>query len=173
MKAVRNGLILGVVAALATSVSAQTSYNGTGGPIGGNPIGCGDVNSVAVTYGAINIAGSPLATNMSVDLLGLNHTWAGDLSAQLTRSAGGAYTTTLFDRPGTSGAACGNASDFIAGNTYRWDNSGVAFPEAPPSPIPSSVWRPTGDLGAPSTALLGSPGGTNVNGTWKDRKSVV
>ncbi len=159
MKTPMYGVALVVVAALAATASAQV-FEGTGGAILDTGVGCGDPGSAPTTFGNIEVSGIVDAQDVEVELVGLNHTWAGDL--EITVSGPGGFDTHLLDRPGADGSACGSLSDFIASNQYVWSNSGNTFPEAPADPIPSGKYFPTANFGSPSTAL---PTG-DINGTW-------
>ncbi len=159
MKTVAN--VLAVVAILGfVATAGADDFSAGGGAISDTGFGCGDPSTTATTFPVISIPGG-FDTIASVQLDGLNHTWAGDIDIQLDGPGG--YNTFLVDRPGTDGAACGSAADYVSNNTYNWANGGSLISEAPSDPIPSGGYAPTGEFGAASTAL---PTGAAIAGDW-------
>lgn len=160
MKAVANALAVVAILGFAMTASA-TPFSAGGGGITDGGVGCSDASAPSTVFPVITIPGGAGDTIDSVELNGLQHTWAGDLEITLDGPAG--YNTHLLDQPGASGTGCGSSSDFVASNTYDWANSGGLFPESPGNPIPSGTFQPTADPGGPSTPL---PSGINTAGDW-------
>ena len=65
--------------------------------------------------------GGEIASFKSIEILGFNHSWAGDLQIFLTHKDTGT-TVTLLDRPGVPESTFGDSADF-AGN-YTWIDGG-------------------------------------------------
>ncbi len=117
---------------IGATASAQFSVTGAGSPIpstgtGGNgtwptiqPPSPG-TSTVSVGVQVFSIE--------SVELLGMNHTWMGDLQLVLTDPTGLSHT--LFVRPGKDfgGSNVGNSGDFVSGDYKIVETGGATFPQ--------------------------------------------
>ena len=62
-------------------------------------------NDPAGIFSTINIGADEVITDVTVTLFGLNHTWVGDVTAEVVHD--GATTAVLFERVGDLGGANG------------------------------------------------------------------
>ncbi|HRF17132.1 MAG TPA: hypothetical protein PK977_03155, partial [Chitinophagaceae bacterium] len=153
------------------NTTGSTTITGTasGGTVGGTgTFSSGTINLAIVDNGSVNSTIALPAINITNanDLkvrINANHTWVGDLTFQLTSPCGVTY---LFDRPGLNppGTCCGSSSD-LAG-VYEFDlAAATAFPEAPASPVPTGIYRPTDAFGAPHN-WAGAAFPCSAGGNW-------
>lgn len=153
--------------ALATGAGASAnilmSYSGQGGAI---PDSVGGVPGVFTTN--IMVSDSAPIKDVTVNLSGLNHTWAGDLRISLTHDDTGT-SVDLANRVGrTGGAGFGDSSDYGGDYSFNDDFGGDLWAEAAAiggaSIIPSGDYFPTTLEGALSS--LASFDGEDLNGSW-------
>ena len=127
MKATRIIVSLAFVCAGASSGSAQLSVSGPGSAVPAAGTGGGGVwTSTQPPSHAASVVNMPVpVTNVdSVELLGLNHTWIGDLQASLRSPDGVEHL--IFLRPGVDfgGSSVGNSGNFLLGD-YEFVESGA------------------------------------------------
>jgi hypothetical protein len=153
-------MLLGCAAALIAPPALASSIDGTNA----NPFAIPD-NDAGGASSDIVIAQTDLIADVTIEI-NIEHTWVGDLTAQLSR---GGDTVELFRRPGLAGAAifggcCGNSAD--VNGTYVFNDSfGGDFWNAAGNPIASGDYFPSTQNGV-ATSLIGTFGGQAANGTW-------
>lgn len=108
--------------------------------------------------------------SLSVTILGLTHSWVGDLTAQLTH-VGSGTTQWLFFRIGNpEGDCCGDSSDF--GGDYTFADGGAdiwAAAAALPggSIIPPGTYSATGPASSAALPLSAVFNGLPAAGIWR------
>jgi hypothetical protein len=146
--------------AVTGTASAQISFPGAGGfgPIA-DGVGNGTSGAPSISNATVP-AGTGLIQNVSIDFGpgGLTHTFVGDLTVRLTHPNG----TTGMDimlRPGRgSTAAFGFGSDFVAANTYAFQDAGtVLFNVAPPAIIATGVYEASSSNNPPDATGINNP----------------
>ena len=151
---------LAVLCFAATSaVSFGQVWSGAGGSIP-------DASAAAPGSFSSTILGVPSLSSVSaIAILGLSHTWSGDLVATVTGPSGSA---TLFVRIGRTtanalGSPFGSSSDF--GGNYIFVNSGGGdiWAAAANSPIPGGSYNASGGLSGAATGLFP---GAQAGGNW-------
>ena len=115
--------------------------------------------------GDIEVSESAVVVDVTV-LINLTHSWAGDLTAQLSH---GGNTVELFRRPGLADAevdtgCCGNSADFDGEYSFNDLFVGDLF-NAAGDPIPEGEYFPSTTNGVP-TSLVSTFGGMDSAGTW-------
>lgn len=111
---------LKIAAAAMALVAATPSLATVYGPGAGFAIP--DNNVVGASSTIAVGAGNGLVSSITVTLTGLNHTWAGDLVATLTK---GATTITLFNRLAFPSNPNGSNNDFSG--TYTFSDAGLTM----------------------------------------------
>lgn len=133
----------------------------------------GSLGSMA--SGTVVVSGMGAVTTDINIIIGMSHTWVGDLVIKVVGPGGG--VSTMVSRPGLAETAddgsgcCGDSSDLDFANRQKFDNDG-GFPSAETmgsaqggaTVIPASTWTP--DAGATSGGSLDIYDGTDPNGTW-------
>jgi hypothetical protein len=158
---VRSALALASVVAIAGSASANV-YVGVGGAIPDSPAP-GIVSTIV-------IGDSFQITDLTFTILGLTHTWAGDLVATVTHVDSG-ISIDLFHRVGRVNSGFGDSSDF--GGDYRFGDgeTGDLWAAAAAIPggavIPGGGYRTSGANSSAFTSILALFAGVNVSGTWQ------
>jgi hypothetical protein len=141
---------------------------GFGGP--GGPGGPGGFGGFPRTSDIVVATSYFTVSTLTVTLTNLNHTFAGDLTAELQHVDTG-KTVSLFKRVGmTINTQCGSQSSFKG--TYRFDDAFTgnlwSFPNNAPLITPANYY-PTTTAGAKS--ILDAPPsgfrGESVAGTWR------
>jgi len=137
--------ILAVSILLAGSASAQFSETGVGDfiPAGGvntgNPAGF-DTSNMDHDFtqtdppgvGSVTVA-QPVTSIDSIELTGLDHTWAGDLQIVLTDPNGVGYNIMFRPGLGPGATCCGNGDDLLG--DYIWVSPG----QSTNGPIPAAA----------------------------------
>ncbi|HMN95869.1 MAG TPA: proprotein convertase P-domain-containing protein [Phycisphaerales bacterium] len=168
----RNSLIATAASLAVASFASATVYTGNGFTIPDN-------NPVGVSSDIV-ITDEFFVGDITVSLLGLIHTWAGDLTATLTfiDMDNNSVSTTLFERIGRVNTGFGDSSDF--GGTYSFNDS---FNDAN-LPFGGNIWTAAAAVGAglpiapgnyfatganssAQVSLLAAFGGLNAKGTWR------
>lgn len=158
-----------------SAVSMAQTWSGTGGDIpdgvAGTPGTPGSISSTITGVGA-------LESLKSVTILGLEHTWAGDLVAELTGPSG---TFTLFVRVGRAGANSfgspfGDSTNFgsddptpLTGRDYTFVDSGGADLWATATGLGGTVGLPSGTYNATGVGVGTATGlfpGSHAAGNW-------
>jgi subtilisin-like proprotein convertase family protein len=169
-------MALTAVLAVCSQANAQVfSGTGPGGPI---PDGTGSNTSGAPLISVASVAGSGPISAVTVDFVGLAHTFIGDVTLRLTHPNG----TTFHDlqvRPGVgTGATFGFGGNFLAANTYSFSDTGTDLYSTPQNlDIPSGTFRTSSnpnDPGAPpttawaylATSLNSTFSGLDAGGNW-------
>jgi hypothetical protein len=150
-----------VVLSVAGPASAVICYGpAVGGSIpdfaGGVP---GSVSSM-LTIGAgeaIDIG------RVEVAILGLTHTWAGDLAFTLSR---GATSVTFVNRPGVPASTFGDSTNYGADYTFGDDNGLILNLETALAGLGDTAVLPTGTYFDPGGASLAPFVGTSAAGDW-------
>lgn len=158
---VRSALALASIVAIAGSASANV-YVGTGGAIPDNNPG-GIVSTIVV-------GDSFQITDLSFAIVGLTHTWAGDLVATVTHVDSG-ISIDLFNRVGRVNTGFGDSSDFggtyVFGDGEAGDLWAAAAAAGGTAIIPGGGYRTTGANSSAFTSILALFAGVNVSGTWQ------
>ena len=113
----RNTFVLGGAAAVAiASAASATTYTGSGGTIpDNNPTGFSSV---------INVTDDFIVKDITISLVGLTHTWIGDLVVSITKMDGGANPSQfLFNRVGKTVATTGFGDSSNLGGTYSFNDA--------------------------------------------------
>lgn len=126
--------------AVATGAVAFPVYEGSGFAIpDNNPLGAS--STIVVTdFNVVSM--------VRVELVGLSHTWAGDLTATLTN---GSATVDLFRRVGFTGTGFGSSANFD-GN-YLFEDG-----------YPTTLWDVIGGLGTNDVVPTGNYGASGPSG---------
>lgn len=150
------GLAIATVATPAAGVIAIG--NGAGFQIpDNNPAGASSSISVSL--------GRPF-TVVGVQLTGLTHTWAGDLSMTLS-GPGGGNSFNFFHRPGqTTPDNFGQNVDFAAANSYSFVDGGAHWDTAQTGVMPSGSYAPIRSPFAPVHFINSFAGLNGVDGEW-------
>lgn len=123
-------------------------------------------NDPAGIFSTINIAADETITDVTVTLFGLDHTWVGDVTAEVVHD--GATKAVLFERIGDPGGTSGDSSAFQGDYTFvdtgadLWAEADAAgFGEV----IPPGFYAPSGLAGVP-VSLAGTFAGESTLGDW-------
>lgn len=153
---------IAAVAGLAAAASAQT-FTGAGGAIPDFA-----ASTPGVFTSSVNVASNLTIADLTLDLNGLTHTWAGDLIVTLSN---GTTTATIFSRVGsTTATGAGDSSNF--GGDYSFANTGADFwAAAAAAPATGSLIAPgayaaTGALSAAANNAFAAFFGQSAAGTW-------
>ena len=115
----------------------------------------------------ISVADSFTVANVELDLT-FAHTWAGDLV--ITLSKGGRSIELVHRAVRTSSSINGASSDFVAGNTYTFTDSGAQTLHtalaALPATVPSGQYKPA-TIGGMTLNLRNTFNGIAAAGDWK------
>ena len=158
--------VLAGVALATGSVACADVYQGSGFTIPDN-VQAG-VSSVIEVSG-----GTSAITGVEVTLLGMTHTWVGDLNATLSSSRGTVFP--LFIRIGIlpTGGGAGFSTDLNGdyrftdlASTTLWSAASGGVALAPPG-----SYRTTGPQANAATSLNAAFGGQDSNGRWTLRMS--
>jgi hypothetical protein len=153
-------LSAGLLAAAVATVASAADYTGVGGSI---PDAAPGFSSV------ITITDSFSISDITFEIQGLTHTWAGDLVATVSHAESG-FSIDLFNRIGKTNATSGfgDSSD-MAGN-YGFGDSAAsnlwAAAAATTGPVPAGFYRSSGALSGTATSILAIFGGDNIKGSW-------
>ncbi|MDG2143337.1 MAG: hypothetical protein P8N31_07270 [Planctomycetota bacterium] len=117
---------------LGSTAGAQFSVSGPGSPIPASGTGGGGTwtGTLPPTPGTSVVAVPVQVTSIgTVEIMGLNHTYMGDLQFVLTDPAGVGHN--LFVRPGKdyNGSNFGNSGDFLVGDYTIVESGGFNFPQ--------------------------------------------
>jgi subtilisin-like proprotein convertase family protein len=157
--------VLAGVALVTGSVACADVYQGSGFTIPDN-VQAG-VSSVIEVSG-----GTSAITGVEVTLLGMTHTWIGDLNATLTSPRGTVFP--LFIRIGLpTGGGAGFSTDLNGDYRFTDAASTTFWSAASPvvSVVPSGDYRTTGPRVNLATSLNAAFGGQDSNGSWTLRMS--
>ena len=114
---------------------------------------------------SVVVSQNETVTDVEVTLNGLNHSWAGDLSATITN---GTVTSTLFQRVGDTGGTSGDSSVFDGDYTFS-DDGGDLWQEADNAgfgvTITGGDYKATGAQNS-SVVLATDFSGQSSAGTW-------
>ena len=145
--------------------------NLTGGTIPNNNL-TGLARTFTVPAGALN---GPL-TDIRIEFTGLNHTWVGDVMAEIVGPDG--TKASLFNRIGKvlSTNDKGDDSDFVSTNTYRFGDSytesgwaAAAAAAGPTAPVAGGDFYATAALSQAKVLMRTAFNGRPVTGTWTVR----
>ncbi|QQS07870.1 MAG: tail fiber domain-containing protein [Phycisphaerales bacterium] len=162
----RSLIAIAATLALASAASAQTFTNNTAITI---PAGApGTTNGPASVYPSIiNVAGVPNIDYIEVRLLGLTHTYVGDLDILIV-APGGQAILLASDQ--------GNNVPLTAQDVIFTFDAPTFFPTPDPTGVPGYVFRPVGGSqtdpftapapAGPYTGTLNALNGSAGNGTW-------
>jgi len=151
-----------IAMAVTPLVASATTYTSPGGAILDNA-------TLTIPFVVVD-AGN--VTHIDLTLTGLTHSWAGDIIATLTKTAG--PSADIMRRIGaTTSSGLGDSSDF--GGTYRFIDTGVD-PVPPLVALPATGVLPSGDYWATTLGTVTTSGnkvtldavfgGTLAAGTW-------
>jgi len=160
-------LLLGSVLCLPAS-SATLMFSGSGGVIPDPGVFSSDI--IVTDLRDLLSFGNPV----TVTLLGLDHSWAGDLEVTLTYSGIGSVTQYVFSRIGAAGPGDFGASANFGDPTGRYSfNSGfagdlwtVAGALGDADLIPSGDYWPTDPFSPAPNSLSSAFNGLPAAGTW-------
>ncbi|MFT7486774.1 MAG: hypothetical protein ACI9F9_002630 [Candidatus Paceibacteria bacterium] len=123
--------LLSVGAAIAAPAQAQFSVSGPGSPVPASGNGGGTWDTGMPVAPGISTVDVPVDVGAitSVEIDGLNHTWAGDVHATLADPSG--FEHNLFLRPGyenPAGSGFGTPGDFVLGDYMIVESGGMSLP---------------------------------------------
>lgn len=161
----RNTFVLGGLAtAVVASAASATTFTGAGGTIpDSNPAGFTSMITVNDDF---------FVGDITVDLVGLTHTWIGDLVVTLTHVTDG-KTQNLFNRVGKTDATTGFGDSSNLGGTYSFNDSYVgnlwtaAAGGGTDFVVPPGNYFASAPLTGAKVTLLSQFGSTNAKGTWQ------
>jgi len=163
----RNTFVFGGMAAIAiASAASATTYTGAGGTIPDNaPAGFSSI---------INVTDEFIVKDITISLVGLNHTWVGDLVVSITKMDGGSNPSQfLFNRVGKTVATTGFGDSSNLGGTYSFNDSftgnlwTAAGGGGTDFTIPGGNYFASGALSANQVLLKPTFQGLNGAGMWK------
>lgn len=144
------------------AVTASADFVG-----GGAGFAIPDNNSIGASSSiAVNLGPNEIISDVSVVLLGFDHTFIGNINATLTGPGG---SVDLMIRTGRLGAGAGDSSNVngfyvFADTGANWWNAAVAA-GGTNGVITQGVYAPTTTNGA-AQSFAGTFGGTMTNGLW-------
>ncbi len=119
----------------------------------------------------ISVSGDTLSiTSLEVTLVGLTHTWIGDVVATISAPSGTVFP--LFTRVGLSTTSGGAGDSTNLGGSYIFRDSAVSSLWASAqalgadAAVPSGSYRTSAALTGAATSLNGAFAGQNSNGNW-------